>query len=217
MYEMDVLYKMFSIMQQQYYHDFSWEKITNQSITKRFEIIISYLEQTIREKERNITELSDKNNRLSLQLSCDNSKQMAPLIADNNKLLKQIEEKDNIINDLRKQIKYQEEFIFELNRTDIIESNKKFELSELQSKRYLFVGHISDVLPELKHKFPNSLFMESETYNTSGISVDAVIMLIKWMSHSMFYKIKSSLPNVRTIMCNTKNIDTILQKMYDEI
>ena len=78
---------------------------------------------------------------------------------------------------------------------------------------------MSDVLPELKHKFPNSLFMETATYNLSGIQPDAIIMMVKWMSHSMFYKIKSmgSLSEVKTVMCNTKNMDVILQKMFDEL
>lgn len=91
-------------------------------------------------------------------------------------------------------------------------------MGTLQNKRFLFVGHIGEALPELKHKFPNSIFMESETASLSGVEVDAIVMLIKWMSHSMFYKIKSSaLAQAKTIMCNTKNIETILQKMYDEI
>lgn len=35
----------------------------------------------------------------------------------------------------------------------------------------------------------------------------------------MFYKVKASsvLSHSKIIMCNTKNIDTILQKMYDEL
>ena len=93
------------------------------------------------------------------------------------------------------------------------------DLDFLQSKRYLFAGHISEVITELKYKFPNSIFMESETMNLSGIEVDAVILLIKWMSHSMFYKIKSNgkMSKTKIIICNTKNIETILQKMYNEM
>lgn len=156
---------------------------------------------------------------MSLQILSENSKQTAPLVVENNKLLKKIEDKDLFINDLKKQIQSQEEFILELSKTDddIIKDSDAYDLSILQSKKYLFVGHISAVLPELRHKFPNSLFMEKETYNTIGVSVDAVIMLVKWMSHSMFYKIKSSLPDAKIIMCNTKNIDTILQKIYNEL
>ena len=116
-------------------------------------------------------------------------------------------------------MQYQEEFITELNKNEIELQKNTYSLETLQSKRYLFVGRIGDTLPELKHRFPNSLFMETESYNLSQIDVDAIVMLIKWMSHSMFYKLKSSrkLSNTKIIMCNTKNIDTILQKVYDNI
>lgn len=219
MYEMDVLYKMFALMQKQYYTDFSWEKITNQDVATRYEDIISDLEQTITDKENKIKSLVQKNNILSLQITADKSKQTAPLVAENNKLLKVIEDKESEIADLKRRLEYQELFIFELNKPVNEEVNNTYDLELLQSKRYLFVGHIADVLPDLKRKFPNSVFMESETANISNVEVDAVVMLIKWMSHSMFYKVKASrnLSEVKNIMCNTKNIETILQKMYDEI
>lgn len=219
MYEMDVLYKMFALMQKQYYTDFSWEKITNQDVTTRYEDIISDLEQTITDKENKIKSLVQKNNTLSLQITADKSKQTAPLVAENNKLLKVIEDKESEITDLKRRLEYQELFISELNKPVNEEVNNTYDLELLQSKRYLFVGHIADALPDLKRKFPNSVFMESETANISNVEVDAVVMLIKWMSHSMFYKVKASrnLSEVKNIMCNTKNIETILQKMYDEI
>ena len=139
---------------------------------------------------------------------------------ENNKLQKQIEEKDNIIAGLKKKLQYQEEFIDELNRTmDDFQGETSYDLTELQSKRFLFVGHIQEVLPELKHKFPDSLFMESESYNLAGIKVDAVVMLVKWMSHSMFYKIKETknLEKIKIVMCNLKNLDMIYQSMYDAL
>ena len=219
MYEMDVLYKMFALMQKQYYKDFSWEKITNQDIATRYDDIISDLEQTITDKENRIKSLMLKNSTLSLQITADNSKQTAPLVAENNKLLKVIEDKDSEIADLKRRLEYQELFISELNKPEVEEINNIYDLELLQSKRYLFVGHISDALPDLKYKFPNSIFMESETANISNIEVDVVVMLIKWMSHSMFYKVKATgaLTDKKIIMCNTKNMDTVLQKMYEEL
>ena len=134
-------------------------------------------------------------------------------------MLKVIEDKDSEIADLKRRLEYQEFFISELNKPEVEEVNNTYDLEMLQSKRYMFVGHISDALPDLKYKFPNSIFMESETANISNVEVDVVVMLIKWMSHSMFYKVKAtgSLSQTKTIMCNTKNIDTVLQKIYDEI
>ena len=218
MYEIQVAYKMFSIMQEQYYKDFSWEKITNQKLADRYEEIIRNLQEIIEEKEKQIQVISHKKDILSLQITAEFSKQTAPLVAENNKLLKQLEEKDSIIDGLKKQLQYQEEFIAELNSPEVERIDNTYNLEFLQSKRYLFVGHISAALPELKHRFPNSLFMEMESFSLSGIEVDGVVMLVKWMSHSMFYKIKSAsnLTTVKNIMCNAKNIDIILQKMYEE-
>lgn len=56
---------------------------------------------------------------------------------------------------------------------------------ELQSKKYLFVGHMDNDFQKLKKKFPNSVFMTENTDNISNINVDAVVYLIKCMSHSM--------------------------------
>ena len=219
MYEMDVLYKMFAIMQKQYYKDFSWEKITNQDLTTRYENIITNLQEVIADKEHKINILAQEKSTLSLQITANNSKQTAPLVSENNKLLKVIENKDSEIVDLKKKLQYQEQFIEELNTSEVENKDITFDLDVLQSKRYLFVGHISSALPELKYKFPNSVFMESETYNLSGVEVDAVVMLIKWMSHSMFYKIKSTgaLAQTKIIMFNTKNINTIFQNIFENI
>ena len=218
MYEMDVLYKMFAIMQKQYYIDFSWEKITNQNLATRYENIISNLEQTINEKEKKINALSQKNTMLSLQIVADNSKQTAPLVTENNNLIHQLEEKDLEIEKLKQQLKWQEEFISELKQPEIGIEKETYNLDQLQNKRYLFVGRL-DMLSELKHKFPNSVFMNTDTTNISNIEVDAVVMLIRYMSHSMFYKVKASaiLNNTICIKCNMKSIDGILQSMYDAI
>lgn len=218
MYEMQVLYKMFAIMQKQYYQDFSWEKITNQKLSVRYEEIIRNLREIIEEKEDKIKKVSHEKEILSLQITADASKQTAPLVVENNKMMKQLEEKDAIIEELKKRLQYQSDLIDALNVPEEEKEDNTYDLSLLQAKRYLFVGRISDILPELKHKFPNSLFMETEGFNLSGIEIDAIVMLIKGMSHSMFYKIKStgSLVGVKNVMCNTRNIDTILQRMHEE-
>lgn len=219
MYEMDVLYKMFAIMQKQYYMDFSWEKITNQSLSVRYESLISNLEQTIADKKSKIESLDRKNKVLSLQLESDKSKELTPIIAENNKLLKIIDSKDFEIEELKKKLQIQEEFTAELNHIDVDKENNNYNIDILKTKRYLFVGRFEEALPELKHDFPNSLFMEGETYNLLNVKVDAIVMLVRWMSHSMFYKIKAtgSLTDTKIIMCNTKNKDTIYQKMFNEI
>lgn len=220
MYEMDVLYKMFSSMMEKYYADFSWEKSVKQRMEERYEKIIDDLQGIIRQKVAQIEKLSTDNSNLSLQITDDISKATAPLMADSNKLYQKLEKQNEEIEKLKKQLKYQDEFIAELNKDDkVAATDTSYDLESLQGKRYLFVGRCGDALPELRHQFPNSIFMESENANISGIKVDAVVMLVKWMSHSMYYKVKSSnnFLDIPCVMCNGKNKDGILQKVYDQM
>lgn len=121
---------------------------------------------------------------------------------------------------MRQRLKYQENFINELSKgEEYFESNEEeFDISKLQEKKFLFVGRIDEAIPELKHAFPNSIFMNSETTDISNVKVDAIVMLIKWMSHSMFYKVKSAniIKEVPCILCNSKNTKLIYAKMYRE-
>ena len=220
MYEMDVLYKMFSTMMEKYYEDFSWEKITKQGIEARYEKIIDDLRVIIDQKTRQIEKMAMENNNLSMQITGEVSKITAPLTAENNKLYREIEKQKAEIEELKKQIRYQDEFINELNKQEEDTNTEiQYDLQLLQSKKYLFVGRFEEALPELKHQFPNSVFMNSESTNISGIKVDAVVMLIKWMSHGMYYKVKSSnlLSETSCIMCNSKNKNIILKEIYNQI
>lgn len=220
MYEMDVLYKMFSTMMEKYYSDFSWEKITKRGIKERYEKIVDDLQGVIDKKAMQLEKLSRDNENLSLQITRDISKATAPLTSENNKLYRELEKQSFEIEKLKKQLRYQDEFINELNKKEEdINTDIQYDLDLLQSKKYLFVGRFEEALPELKHQFPNSIFMNSESASIAGIKVDAVVMLIKWMSHGMYYKVKASntLSETQCIICNSKNKDIILKEIYNHI
>lgn len=123
--------------------------------------------------------------------------------------------KDEEIISLKHQLESKEEYIQLLLNQDYPEITQPIDVTLLQSKRYLFVGHANEALPELRKVFPNSIFMDSENTNISNIQVDGIVMLIKFMSHAMFYKVNSSglTNNVPLVRCNTKNINTIYNKM----
>ena len=172
-------------MVEQYYKDFSWEKITNQGLKKRYENNIDNLKRIIDDKDTKIKSLAKKNESLSIQMVTQTSKDNAPLVAENNKLLKQLEEKNQELEKLKEKLQWQEEFALELSKPeDTSDMIIQYDLEILQSKRYLFVGRL-DILKDFKHKFPNSIFMDAETANISGADVDAVVLLIRFMSHSM--------------------------------
>lgn len=216
MYELDVFYKMFQTMMEKYYEDFSWEKITNQDIISRYTAITENLNEIINEKNQKISTIELNNSSLRAQLNSDQSKVTAPLVVENNKLIKIIDDKQTEIEELKRKLEYQTEFIELLSQKEEVAVETEIDLSELQGKRYLFVGHFEAALPELKHNFPNSIFMTTESTSISNIKVDGVVMLVRWMSHSMFYKIKASniLTDVPCAICNSKNANTIYEKMY---
>ena len=61
--------------------------------------------------------------------------------------------------------------------------------------------------------------MTSETDDISNVSADAVVMLIRNMSHKMFFKYKAS-PNVNSlpvVYCNTRNMENIYSDMYSVV
>lgn len=220
LYELDVIYKMFFSTLEKYYHDFSWEKISKQDIITRYGKIVNELNQRITEQEKVIKNLSNEKMQLSVQMSKENDSTVVPFVMETNRLKKVIEDKQQDIDDLKRQMDIQREYIEILEcPEDALPLEEDVDVEKLREKRYLFVGRIKEALPELRHIFPDSLFMNSETDRISGVKVDAIVMLTKWMSHGMFYKIKS--PGMydenKCVMCNTKNIQGILRKMYNEL
>ena len=110
-----------------------------------------------------------------------------------------------------------EEYTQLLLNKDDPDVTREIDVTLLQQKRYLFVGHANEALPELRRTFPNSIFMESEGATINNIQVDGIVMLIKYMSHAMFYKVNVSglTKEIPIVRCNTKNINTIYNKMMD--
>ena len=125
-------------------------------------------------------------------------------------------QKDEILA-LKKQMESKEEYIRLLQNKEEDEVKDAVDVTVLQAKRFLFVGYINEVLPELRRRFPNSIFMDNESVSISNIKVDAVVMIIKYMSHGMYYKVCSSKVSkeVPIIHCNTKNINTVYSKMLE--
>lgn len=87
----------------------------------------------------------------------------------------------------------------------------------LKIKRFLFVGrgHASDIIGKLKREFPGSIFLTENTRDISNIKVDGIVMLIKTMKHSMYYKVKMSsvFREVETVNCYSNNYNNVIYNM----
>ena len=134
------------------------------------------------------------------------------------KLNKIVDEKDAEIESLKQQLRSQEEFADLVKQEeDEFVADKKMDMDLLKSKRYLFVGNVERHLPDLKKEFPGSVFMDTRSTNISGIKVDGVVLLTKYMGHPMYYKLRNTkeIRDLKWVYCNTKNIDVLHQKMME--
>jgi len=221
LYNVDILCKLFNNIKDEYYKNFSWEKITQKSLQERYDNIISSLNQDINELKNQL--LAEKQRysvfkeTLRKEYALDDTALQFERSISN--LSKDLHEKDLEISELKKKLENKEKYIQLLLSQEDEMQTKDIDTSALQSKRYLFVGFINEALPELRRKFPNSIFMDSEVSNINNIKVDAIVLLIKYMNHGMYYKICESRvgKEVPIIHCNTKNINTIYRKIFESI
>lgn len=219
-YEVDVLCQMMMYIYEDYYRNFSWEQITNNKVADRYNIIINQLNNIIAEKNDQINRLSNANSVLKLQTTHTNDEAIIQIARKNDELIKEIDSKDAEIRKLKETIESYELFINELEKdenNDDVEDSVDIEL--LKAKRYLFVGNIGSDFDELKRQFPNSIFMSNNTMNLSNINVDAIVMVIKRMSHSMFYKIKSTsiYQEVPCVKSNAIKADGVISDMWKQM
>ena len=219
LYEADRLYRMFMAMMEQYYRDFSWEKIANKSIEKRYHAIIDSYKEINADRERRINALMRQNEALSIQ-KVGKADDVAKIYEKEiGKLNATIESKDTEIQRLKDQITAQNEYIRILSEPEEAEIVYEPNMELLQTKKYLFVGATDESLPELKKAFSNSKYMTSETVNISDVDVDAVVFLIRWMSHSMYYKVKNNgrFSQIPWVYCNTKSFTRVCYDMEQEL
>ncbi len=85
------------------------------------------------------------------------------------------------------------------------------DISQLAGKKFLFVGDSNTHMKYLKQSFPDSSYMTTSNFVLDNVQVDAVVFLVKCLSHSMYYKAKTyaNLTNTKVIYFNNHNIDTL--------
>ncbi len=217
LYQLDIHCKMFSVLQEEYYHYFSWEKLTHKGETERYRSIVRKFNEIIDNKEFELAAAKGQVSNLESQIRYLNSNDKKDsAIHEISGLQSRLQEKEREILHLKKQIQSQNEYI----QTLLLQENdevpqESVDLEVLQSKRYLFVGAALEALPQLPRTFPNSIFMTTPSADISHIQVDYVVLLIKWTSHAMFFKVQNThiLDHVPVINVNTKNFDRLLWEL----
>lgn len=90
---------------------------------------------------------------------------------------------------------------------------EKADMELLMSKRFVFVCiNVDAHLPDLKKMFPNSVFLESCGQGAAS-GVDAVILIIRHISHPLYFKALKQYKGVPVLNYNRKNYDLLYNEM----
>lgn len=215
--EMDILIIMQKMIAEEYYLNFSWERLTKNGYIERYEVITNDLKKDIYNLRVANSLLLEENSVLKTKQVTTDDGEIRVYSKEIDRLIKKCNGQLSEIEVLKDKLSIYEEFdrcnavnTFYEKTTEIVD------IDLLYTKRYLFVGNIKEVLPSLYKKFPNSLFMDTDRFSLTDIKVDAIVMCVERMSHSMYYKVKKSsvYKIVPSIMCNSLNETQILQKVF---
>ena len=215
LYYIDCIYKVLEKNRDEYYYNFPWfydiEKV-DETVEAP---VLTLLPQGI-EAEKTDAEYTQMNARYERERKrvLEVGQRLSHELAEKDR---QIEEKQGEIDELKKQVQMQQEYLDLISRAEDPTIPDEMEISTLFGKRFLFVGQLLESYAELKRSFPNSIFMESETVNIKSLKVDAVVLLIRNMSHSMYYKViqNGQLAGKPRIYCNSRNINNVYQAMLE--
>ena len=212
LYYIDCLYKVVEQYRDEYYYNFPWFY----DIEKQDALI----EATITDKQSDDKKQKDDYTELNAQYERERKrvnevcKKHAHELAEKDRA---ISAQTNEIEKLRAQLQIQQEFYSLASAAEELDITESLDISSLYGKRFLFVGKLYDSNAKLKQTFPTSTFMETDTANIKSLKVDGVVLLIRNMSHSMYYKVMQSnqFAELPKIYCNSRNINNIYQAMLN--
>lgn len=213
--EVDLISSSYADFLSFYYENFSLEQVLGKSDRNHYEHIIRRLNQDLTNQREKIVRLENENRNLRMTESDadrDESDRLAGKLSREAELLR----KEN--EDLRAALRNYD--MFERYRDEEeIEEEEAYSLPKLQEKRYLFVCYDSPILEAIKRRFPNSVFMTGESFNLNSVKVDAIVFVIRSMSHSMFNKVRSRFgnENIPTVSYNGRNAERLYACMYKEL
>ena len=219
-YEMDVLLKMMSLLLQEHYKTFSWEAITQVAYGTRVETTIDNYKHVIADKDAAIARLAEENATLRLCSDKDADKAVIAIARKNDELAGKMEEQSKEIERLKKVIASYEQFSAELSKPETkTEEDTEVDYAYLQTKRYLFVGDFPELLPELKKLFPGCVYMANERQRLQKLQVDAVVLLIKRMSHTMYFRVNAAsfAGDVPILHCNGLTLEKVCAEMQAQL
>ena len=215
LYYLDVVYEMMRRVMAKYYRDFSWESVSGGSAQERYAAIIDTFKEMTAQQDSVIRSMESKIRELEAASEAGLAKAERQSRVEADVLRKEILQKDEEIRRLKEKLYWQEQLTDEAAKEPEDSDNTVYDRAMILSKRYLFVG-FQEAVSELRKEFPGSVFMTAERAQISGLRVDGVVLLTRFMKHNMFYKVRSegSLKGIPLIYCNGAGTDAVCEAIW---
>ena len=215
LYYLDIIFEMVRRMMKKYYTDFSWESVSGESIQKRYGAVVDSYKDLNAKQDGIIRGLKSRIRELEDISESNLVKAEHHARKESDGLRRELLEKDEIIRRLKEQLSWQEQLTYETAKEPTNPDGDDYDKSAIMSKRYLFVG-FQEAVSELQKGFPGSVFMTSANAQISGLRVDGVVLLTRFMKHNMYYKVRAegSLKDIPLIYCNGAGMNDVCEAIW---
>ena len=220
LFNIEVLNHMYEELRKKYYIDFSWEKQNYIASEQALKDDLSEMRRMLSDVQSRLDSANEKVLFYKAQAEVSRTMQNSPVILARTESLfeKKLDQKDEEIARLRKELALKDAYIELISQPDEEIATTAYDKDAVAAHKYLFVGRWQEAYPGLKKAFPNSVFLDSPAKDINA-DVDAVVFLIKYMSHALFYKVQNaaSLNDVPRVYCNNRNINNIYANIYEQL
>ena len=224
-------------LQEDYYRNFSFDKVTHLETLREMEAALAQeREETkkLREREKRLKErivlleglLEEGNQELVNALHAELAsydRKMEDLERDRDHLKKRNASLEEYIRLMEQAELAGEEDIPGADRPgagrEAAQRLIQEKLPELMTKRLLFLGGDPDLTARLRKVFPAAVFVDNETQQAALSHVDYLVMFTRKMSHALFYKYieVARSEGIPVIYCNHRNYEMVLQTICEGI
>lgn len=220
LFNIELLNHVYNEQRKKYYLNFSWEKQNYIASEQALKDDLSEMRRMLSDVQSRLDSANEKVLFYKAQAEVSRTTQNSPVILARTESLfeKKLDQKDEEIARLRKELALKDAYIELISQPDEEIATTSYDKDVVTAHKYLFVGRWQEAYPGLKKAFPNSVFLDSPAKDISA-DVDAVVFLIKYMSHALFYKVQNAaaLNDVPRVYCNNRNINNIYANIYEKL
>lgn len=220
LFNIEVLNHLYEELRKKYYLEFSWEKQNYIASEQALKDDLSEMRRMLSDVQSRLDSANEKVLFYKAQAEVGRAMQNSPVILARTESLfeKKLDQKDEEIARLRRELAFKDAYIELISQPDEEIASTTYDKDVVAAHKYLFVGRWQEAYPGLKKAFPNSVFLDSPAKDISA-DVDAVVFLIKYMSHALFYKVQNTaaLNDVPRVYCNNRNINNIYANIYEQL